>query len=702
MVFFKIVVLSFLAFYNFSYSSAYNVRGYVKNEHTKKPIKDVNVVLKELNQGTTTDENGYFDFQLDIPSNEIYIEFSHISFATIRWRGPPSEIINLEMKETFLNLSEVVITGTKTEFKSSDVPVFTEIINSSDIQASNAFTVGELIEDRAGVCKMYNFDGSFDYNLLGLDSKYILVLKDGQPITGKLADKIDLDQIVLANVEKIEILKGPGSALYGTEAMGGVINIISKRSTANYSGEIKFKNENFDGTSSNFLENPNAQNLSYNISIPIESFRLDLSSTYQLLGKGENFTITGKDDASKMNLDFGLSWYSPNKKHLIKTGYNYFSRFDTTNTYTITDLLVKSSSTKILRKEIIAGHDFRIKKNILLTQRLNINNYDRTFEQTGIDDSFRRYANTNEKLSDYEMKIDVNFGKMSTVGGFEISDPSFKNDRAQGKTYSRKTRSIFVQNDYKFSEKSKIIAGLRYDQYGRNQVYSPRLAYLFQISKEMKFRISTGTGFRIPSFLELYIDFYNVDNGYVVKGNKFLKPEKSAGSTINLEYISEKLRLNALAYQNRFKDKIISTHKDTTSTIVFFEYENLARSEFRGIELFLDYLINSMMSFKCNVNIRKAVDGQDMPIENIIPYSAGTRLAYDMPSLSIKLYFQSTFNFLSNNIDSFSIHNLKIRKRIYKNMYVAGGVENMGNITNDRLGPFIGRSVFLELVKKIG
>ena len=96
-------------------------------------------------------------------------------------------------------------------------------------------------------------------------------MKDGQPVTGKFADKIDLDQIVLANVEKIEILKGPGSALYGTEAMGGVINIISKkRSTANYSGEIKFKNENFDGTSSKFLENPSAQNLSYNISIPIE------------------------------------------------------------------------------------------------------------------------------------------------------------------------------------------------------------------------------------------------------------------------------------------------------------------------------------------------------------------------------------------------------------------------------------------------
>ena len=71
------------------------------------------------------------------------LNFPHISFATIRWRGPPSEIY-IEMKETFLKLDEIVITGTKTEFKSSDVPVFTEIINSSDIRSSNAFTLENL------------------------------------------------------------------------------------------------------------------------------------------------------------------------------------------------------------------------------------------------------------------------------------------------------------------------------------------------------------------------------------------------------------------------------------------------------------------------------------------------------------------------------------------------------------------------------
>ena len=196
------------------------------------------------------------------------------------------------MKETFLKLDEIVITGTRTEFTSADTPVFTEIINNSDIKSSNAYTLGELMEERAGVCKMYNFDGSFDYNLLGLDSKYILILKDGQPVTGKFNDKIDLDQLSLANVEKIEILKGAGSALYGTEAMGGVINIISKKGGTAYSGEFRLKTTSFDGVSTNWTENPNSQDISYNISFPLKSFRMDFTSVYQMLGEGENFTIT--------------------------------------------------------------------------------------------------------------------------------------------------------------------------------------------------------------------------------------------------------------------------------------------------------------------------------------------------------------------------------------------------------------------------
>ena len=124
----------------FASSNNYNIKGYVKNKHSKNPIKDVNIYLKDLKKGTVSDENGYFDFLIDSISDKVYIEFSHVSFETVRWIGNPADMINIEMKETFLKLNEIVITGTRTDFTSTDTPVFTEIINSSDIRSSNAFT----------------------------------------------------------------------------------------------------------------------------------------------------------------------------------------------------------------------------------------------------------------------------------------------------------------------------------------------------------------------------------------------------------------------------------------------------------------------------------------------------------------------------------------------------------------------------------
>ncbi len=694
------IILIFLPI--FAFSNNYIINGYIKNKHTNKPIKDVDVYLKNLKKGAVSDENGYFIFRLDNRIDQVYVEFSHVAFETVRWQGNSSRSINVEMKETLLKLDEIVITGTRTEFTSADTPVFTEVINNSDINSSNAFTLGELMEERAGVCKMYNFDGSFDYNLLGLDSKYILILKDGQPVTGKFNDKIDLDQLSLANVEKVEILKGAGSALYGTEAMGGVINLISKKGRTAYNGEFRIKNTSFDGVSTKWIENPNSQDISYNISVPINSFRLDFTSVYQMLGGGENFTIAGKDEASKMNIDFGLSWFSQNQKHFVEAGYHYFTRVDTSDTFTSTGFLIKSNSTDIFRNEFTVKHDFNLSKNIIFAQKLNFNIYERIFQQSGLDSSFLRNANTMEKLSDYEMKVNLKLGEMNTIGGFELSDPSFKNDRVNGRTYSRSTGSIFIQNDFKYLDNHKIITGFRYDKYGESHVYSPRIAYLFEYSKNMRFRFSSGTGFRIPSFLELYIDFYNVDNGYIIKGNRFLEPEKSLGSTLNLEYLNENIRMNVLAYQNRFQNKIFSTYKDTNSVITFYEYKNIAKARFQGLELFLDYLVNKATSFKLNINLRSAINGEGDPLENVIPYSAGTRFSRNFPSYSLKIYFHSTFNYSNYNENEFSIHNFQIRKNFLESLSISAGVENIGNYTNIQNGPFIGRSFYFELIKKLG
>ena len=159
--------------------------------------------------------------------------------------------------------------------------------------------------------------------------------------------------------------------------------------------------------------------------------------------------------------------------------------------------------------------------------------------------------------------------------------------------------------------------------------------------------------------------------------------------------------MNALAYQNSFQDKIASIKKDTTTSIIIYEYKNIAKAKFKGIELFADYLYSSFTSLKINMNIRSAVDGDGTPIENVIPYSIGTRYSRSFPSHSIKIYVNSTVNY-SEASNTFSIHDLKIRKNFLYSLGIIGGVKNLGNYTNISNGPFIGRSYYIELIKKIG
>ena len=99
--------------------------------------------------------------------------------------------------------------------------------------------------------------------------------------------------------------------------------------------------------------------------------------------------------------------------------------------------------------------------------------------------------------------------------------------------------------------------------------------------------------------------------------------------------------------------------------------------------------------------MRSAVDGEGNLIENVIPYSAGTRITRNFPDFSLKFFFNSTFNY-NDKKNKFSIHNFKIRKNLLKSLSITGGVQNLGNVTNIRSGPFIGRSFYFELIKKIG
>ena len=149
-----------------------------------------------------------------------------------------------------------------------------------------------------------------------------MILKDGQPITGQFNNRVDLNHISTNRLKKIEITKGPGSAVYGTDAMGGVINIITEDLKNSPSLTISYRASSFGGTPKQIYNDPINSIIKSNITIPFKGFNITSDLTYQHFTKGQQFEYISADQIDKINFNNELNWYL--KKHSFKLSHSKY------------------------------------------------------------------------------------------------------------------------------------------------------------------------------------------------------------------------------------------------------------------------------------------------------------------------------------------------------------------------------------------
>ena len=221
------------------------LEGTVLNQKNGTPIPLVNVYDSDSETGEITDSEGRFSIVLK-EQETASIAFSHIAFDSHYQNFDSSQSgLVIKLNETLIQLDDIVVTSTRSGYLLRDVPIATEVIGKKEIDESGAITISELLQQRAGVSTSTNVDGGAIFNMLGLDSRYILILKNGQPITGQFNNRVDLNHISTNRLEKIEIIKGPGSAIYGSDAMGGVINIITEELRSSPSINLNYRASSF-------------------------------------------------------------------------------------------------------------------------------------------------------------------------------------------------------------------------------------------------------------------------------------------------------------------------------------------------------------------------------------------------------------------------------------------------------------------------
>ena len=197
--------LLFLLFPLATAHSDISVSGTVKDSKSGNPIALVNIWDSVSSTGTTTNDSGVFTLDTKRQDN-MDLAFTHIAYDNYYQTFDQSDTaFVLLMTETLLQMNDVVVTSTRSGYLLRDVPIATEVIGTKEINESGAVTVNELLSQRAGVSTSVNVDGGAIFNMLGLDSRYILVLENGQPVTGRFNNRVDLNQVSINNIKKIEI-----------------------------------------------------------------------------------------------------------------------------------------------------------------------------------------------------------------------------------------------------------------------------------------------------------------------------------------------------------------------------------------------------------------------------------------------------------------------------------------------------------------
>lgn len=698
---FLLILLSFA-------NSQIKIAGTVIDNKSGSPLPLVNVYSSDLDLGEVTDNKGRFSYTFN-DKQKAELIFSHVAYEKYHqvFDSTYDDVV-IRLNETLIQLNNVVVTSTRSGYLLRDVPVATEVIGKKEITESGATTINELLQQRAGVSTSTNVDGGAIFNMLGLDSRYILILKDGQPITGQFNNRVDLNHISTNRLKKIEITKGPGSAIYGTDAMGGVINIITEDAKNSPTLTTSYRASSFGGTPKQISKDPINSIVKSSLTIPFNNFNFTSDITYQHFLKGQQFEYISADQIDKVNFDNELKWNKEN--HSLRASHSKYKQTDEGATRLSSGTVLYTNETNINRNQLTLNHKWQLKDNFFIEQTIRNANYIRSYIVKNNDGSLSTEDDTKEENTEYEFLFNRAYEKLTYNGGVEFSNPEYKSDRIAGGIRQKEIFGLFNQIAWSTTSMIKAVSGLRFDTYGDTTVTSPRLALSFKMNESWIYRLSYGHGFRAPSFMESLIDWDHLQFGYSVKGNPNLKPEISKGFTLGAEYRNNNnFQLSTLLYHNTFSNLI----KDYAIEPGLLSYRNIERAYFTGLEIISKWAINSKLSSSFTFNYVKNEDENSEQIPNTIPLSIGGRLSYSPGNQKVlyALNFKGTgkydpqefdpssgdYQSSDTSVKSYLTVDAQIIYNITPSYRVIFGAKNIGNHTNLAYGPYIGRTAYVEL-----
>jgi len=573
--------------------------------------------------------------------------FAAATAITFYFASAPGLFAQMDAAKTGdpLKLDQVVVTATKTEHTLGDVPVAAEVITKEEIEQKQVKTVADALKLLTGV-KINQTSGSWGdkgkIEMQGLDAKHTLILVDGQRWLGGHGDATDMHSIPIGMVERIEVLKGPASALYGSEAIGGVVNIITRQAKDKYSLSASAA----VGSRATQIHEATG-------GIKLGGFGGLLSYTYRESDGVNKETDRYSEHLLSANLGYELT---PSVKLSVKPFYSEHK------------MLYEARNQK--RAGINSSLEWAPDALSKLALRGSFFNY-------------RHY--TGDRSSDwdtdaYDGEITYSrllFDRLMMTGGYQYS---FEDIDDKGKKYKadQKLQSFYLQSEIDFKP-VVFILGARLDEHDKwGTEINPKGSVLVNVTKNLKLRGSVGTAFKCPSLAKLYADAWKM-GPYTVYSNPNLLPEESVGYQVGAEYtLLARHLFKVSAFRNDVKDIIVSKIVGRK-----MYWENVDEAYTQGVEVGLTSRLTDTLTAQAGYTY---LDTRDKKQDKELAYRPQHKFTLEfnqkIPQLGMNvnvtgIYVGKRYDDTYAELDGYDLWNVAVTKDLGKHVQLFARADNV-------------------------
>ncbi len=661
-------------------ASAQSLKGRVTDVNGQ-PIAGA-IVRTDDTHGAATDYDGRYTIErLQQGATEVTASFMGYLSQTRKISGTEQNFI---LQEAAVDMEQVVCTGTRTPKLLKDAPIATRVITAEEIRTADASDLGEFLQtELPGAEVSYAMSQNSQINFQGFGGNAVLFLVDGERMAGETLDNVDYSRLNMDDVARIEIVKGASSSLYGSNAVGGVINIISRQATAPFT-------LNVNGRWSKYSQ---------------QRYGASLGICRGIVSSQTNFSYTSSDSIHMPNPgDFtkiygSTSWtvkerltVRPSDDLTLTGRASYFYR-ERESSDAATDRY----------RDVAAG----IKANYTFSDSddaelaFSFDEYDKSDYNKASHNDIRDYRNCQHTLRGLYnhtfSELTNGLSSTLTVGADAMRD-YLMTYQFNGGSKKQISADVFGQLDWNLTKKWGLILGVRYDYFSaaKQSQVTAKVSSMYRGRGQMNYRLSYAGGFRAPSLKEMYME-YDMASIFTIYGNEDLEAEKSHNFMLSAEKVSNNISATASVFYNIVDNRITTAWNQSLGGM---KYVNMARLQICGGEA------NFIGKWACGIGAQigytythEHIKSGEPLTSDTRPHTLNARLSYAKDWNNYGFKFTISTRFMSKlttdeytsytdytltaeqTYPGYSITRLALTQRIWHGIRVNAGIDNLFDYT---------------------